>query len=117
MQPIPIPNPSEARTEAYPVDPPAGPPIPPAATTQARHPVRASVRTGVATGVGIVVSTLLLLPEIDKVVPLGKTLPWLGGVVVFAGILTRILAIPGVEKMLRRYRLTSWLSAAPRTKR
>lgn len=110
--PNPGPRPPESTTTGARAD--SAPPIPPTATTQARHPVRASVRTGVATAVGAIVSTLLVLPEIDKVVPLGKTWPWLGGIVVFAGIVTRVMAIPAVERLLRRYRLTAWLSAAPR---
>lgn len=68
------------------------------ATTQVRHPWRATVRTVLAAAVGLVP----LLPIIAQTAGIAAV-PWIAGVLVVAGAVTRVLAVPGVEAWLRKY--------------
>ena len=85
---------------------PSAPPTAP--PTQVAHPARAVVRT-------IVAGLIALVPVLPEVL----TQTHLDGTVIgaqtiaIAGVITRVLALPAVERLLRRFRLTSWLAAAP----
>lgn len=83
------------------------------APTQTKHPWRATLRTTVAGLIGLAA----ILPEIDDTVHLSKTWPWFAGIIGVAALVTRILAIPGMEAWIRQNKLTGWLSAAPKAKR
>lgn len=97
-------------------------PMPPA--TQTRHPWRATLRTVVQVGVPAFIALVFVLPEVLRVIldGMGATLPdsvraWLAGaaaVVTAAGAtLTRIMAIPGVDRWLTDH-LGGVFSAEPR---
>lgn len=80
--------------------------VEPMLSTQSKHPVRASLRTTAA----IVVALLPVLPEI--VGKLGiATVPVVAVVLGIAAAVTRVLAIPAVEIVLRRF--VPWLAAQP----
>lgn len=83
----------------------------PSQVTQARHPWRATVRTLVAFLIGLAAIWGLVI-ETAGVDP---TLPVISSSVAIATAVTRILALPQVEALLRRTGLTSWLAAAPPT--
>jgi hypothetical protein len=74
--------------------------------TQTVYPWRATVRTVVAA----LVALASLLPVIATVGDLGAV-PGVTQVVAVAGVVTRILAIPGVDAWLRRF--VPWLAAQP----
>lgn len=80
--------------------------IQPVQPTQTRHPWRATARTVLAAAVG----AASLLPTVVAVAHL-DAVPAVGQAVAVAGVMTRILAIPGVDAWLRRY--APWLAAAP----
>lgn len=75
--------------------------------TQTRHPWRATLRTVAAALVGAVslVPTVAVTAGVDQV-------PAVAQVVVVAGAVTRVLALPQVDAWLRRY--APWLASAPR---
>lgn len=81
----------------------------PRQVTQARHPWRATVRTAVAFIIGVAV----LMPAIVDASGLPQTTGAVSLALAVSGAITRILAIPGVEKLLRASPFTSWLAAAP----
>lgn len=76
-------------------------------TTQSRYPWRATARTIFAAGVGLA----LLLPTIADVLGV-SAVPWVAGAVAVAASVTRVLAIPGVERWLKDF--LPWLAAEPR---
>jgi hypothetical protein len=76
------------------------------APTQTRYPWRATLRTVVAAAV----SLLSLLPVIAATARV-DAVPVVAQVLVVAGTITRILAIPGVDDWLRRY--LPFLAASP----
>ncbi|WP_329104453.1 hypothetical protein OG792_29730 [Micromonospora sp. NBC_01699] len=76
-------------------------------TTQTRHPWRATARTVLAALVG----ALSLVPTVAATTGL-DTVPAVAQLIVVAGVITRILAIPGVDLWLRRF--LPWLASAPR---
>lgn len=87
--------------------------------TQSLHPMRAVIRTVVAVGIPAFLTFAALVPEIVQTIldGLGRDLPEgfrLGmlavaaGVTTAAGILTRIMAIPGLVEWTRKY--LPWLS-------
>lgn len=80
----------------------------PAAPTQTRHPWRATVRTIVA----VALPMLPLLPEIADVLGVA-TVPAVASVLAAAAAVTRVLAMPRVEALLRRY--LPGLAAEPRS--
>lgn len=75
--------------------------------TQTAHPWRATVRTVVALAVGL----LPLVPELVDVLGVGSV-GWVAAVVVVAGAVTRVLAIPRVNALVTEY--LPWLAPAPR---
>ncbi len=75
--------------------------------TQARHPWRATARTVIAAALPLIP----LLPELVDVLGL-RAYAWAGGIVAAAGIITRLLAVPGVNGWLSRW--VPALAAAPR---
>lgn len=75
-------------------------------TTQSRHPWRATVRTIFAAAVAL----LTLLPVIAATAGV-DTVPAIAQVLLVAGAVTRVLALPGVEKFLELY--VPWLAASP----
>lgn len=77
--------------------------------TQTQHPWRAVARTIAA----LAVPLFLALPEIlDAVGP--KAWPWLVGIAAVAGGVTRIMAIPRVNDILRASGVLAWLTPEPR---
>jgi hypothetical protein len=77
------------------------------APTQTRHPWRATARTILAAALPLIP----LLPELVDVLGL-RAYAWAGGIVTAAGIITRVLAVPGVNAWLARH--APALAAAPR---
>jgi hypothetical protein len=77
--------------------------------TQSRHPWRATVRTVVA----IAVAFLPLLPEIADQLGVA-TVPIVASVLTIAGGVTRVLANPRVNEILRQRKATAWLAAEPK---
>lgn len=71
-------------------------PVP--APTQTRHPWRATLRTVVAAVVGL----LGLLPVLATV-PGVESVPGWSRVIAVAAVVTRILAVPGVDEWLRKF--------------
>lgn len=97
------------------------------APTQVRRPWRSTIRTAVQVAIptllalGVVVPQVVqvILDEVGEAMPPRLRLALLGisaGIVTAAAIVTRVMAIPQVELLLRRFKLTSWLAAAPATK-
>lgn len=84
----------------------------PRQVTQARHPVRAVLRTTVALIVGLAPMAPLIYEAATNHSPEGAT-GAAAGTLAIAGAVTRVLALPGVEALLRRHKATSWLAAAP----
>ena len=78
----------------------------PNGTTQSRHPWRATVRTIFAAGVAL----LTLLP-VSAATAGSAPVPASAQVLLVAGAVTRVLALPGVEKFLELY--IPWLAASP----
>jgi hypothetical protein len=78
----------------------------PDGTTQTRHPWRATARTIFAAGVAL----LTLLPVIAMTAGVDDVAA-VAQVLVVAGAVTRVLALPGVEKFLELY--FPWLAASP----
>lgn len=74
--------------------------------TQTAHPWRATTRTIFAAGVAL----LTLLPVIAATAGI-DTIPAIAQVLVVAGAVTRVLALPGVEDFLESY--FPWLAARP----
>lgn len=93
-------------TPSHPVPGRNGIMITPQTPTQQRHPWRATARTVLAATVAL----LPLLPTIAATAHV-STVPVVAGVVVVAGTITRVLAIPAVDGWLRRY--LPWLAASP----
>jgi hypothetical protein len=75
--------------------------------TQTRYPWRATLRTVVAAGLGL----LSILPVILAGAGLDDTV-YGGQILAVTALVTRVLAIPGVDAWLRQY--VPWLAAAPR---
>lgn len=73
-------------------------PEPTQAPTQTRHPWRATLRTVVAALVGL----LGLLPVLATV-PGVESVPGWSRAVAIAAVVTRIMAMPGVDEWLRRF--------------
>ncbi|MDI3330120.1 MAG: hypothetical protein QJR09_05205 [Micrococcus sp.] len=93
--------------------------------TQVQEPGRAAARTIVADVIGAGLVLVVILPEILRIFEdeLGGALPegirlWLGGAVVFtaglAGAVTRIMAIPRVNRWLAHFGLAAGAPPAPR---
>jgi hypothetical protein len=78
----------------------------PVTPTQTRHPWRATLRTILAAGLALA----SLLPEVAATTHV-DTVPAVVQVLAVAGIVTRILAMPGVDGFLRRF--APWLAASP----
>jgi hypothetical protein len=78
----------------------------PLGPTQTRHPWRATVRTIFAAAVAL----LTLLPVIATTAGI-DTVPAVAQVLLVAGAVTRVLALPGVERFLELY--LPWLAASP----
>lgn len=74
--------------------------------TQTRHPWRATVRTIFAAAVAL----LSLIPVIAMTAGI-DTVPAIAQLLVVAGAVTRILALPDVERFLELY--IPWLAASP----
>lgn len=80
--------------------------IVPNGTTQSRHPWRATIRTIFAAAVAL----LSLLPVIAATAGI-DAVPAVAQVLVVAGAVTRVLALPGVERFMELY--IPWLAASP----
>jgi hypothetical protein len=78
----------------------------PMGTTQSRHPWRATIRTVFAAAVAL----LTLLPVIAATAGV-DTVPAIAQVLVVAGAVTRVLALPDVERFMELY--IPWLAASP----
>lgn len=76
--------------------------------TQVRHPWRSTLRTLFAAGLGL----LSILPVILAGAGLDDTV-YGGQILAVTALVTRVLAIPGVDAWLRQY--VPWLAAAPKT--
>lgn len=90
-------------------------------TTQQEHPLRAAVRTFLQSWLPQIVSAVVIIPLViqaivDEAAKHGIVLPsWLSlaliGIVTacafVSAIIARIMAIPGVDKFLERFRLGS----------
>ena len=74
--------------------------------TQTRHPWRATVRTTAAAIVGL----LPILPSIIDAFGV-SSVPWVAGTLAMIAAVTRVLAMPQVERWMKTY--ASWLAAAP----
>lgn len=74
--------------------------------TQTQHPWRATVRTMAAA----LVAALVIAPQIITEAGLDETVYGVQALAVI-GVVTRILAVPGVEAWLRRF--VPWLAAEP----
>lgn len=88
------------------------PATPPPVPTQVRRPWRATVRTLVAAAVAIA----SIAPWIYQGATLhdpSEATGLVGQVLAVCAAVTRVLALPQVETFLRKFKLTSWLSAAP----
>lgn len=66
--------------------------------TQARHPWRATARTSVAA----LIALLPVLPEIAKTLEI-STVPTVASILAITALVTRVLAIPEVDKWIDRY--------------
>lgn len=71
------------------------------APTQSRHPWRATLRTIFQAGLAIasLAPTVAAVGGLDKL----STAPAVGQVLLVCGIITRIMAIPGVNEALRKF--------------
>ncbi len=78
----------------------------PTTPTQTRHPWRATARTVIAAGVAL----LSLLPYVAATAHV-DTVPAVAQVLVVTGAITRVLALPAVDRWVRRY--LPWLAASP----
>lgn len=67
-------------------------------STQTRHPWRATLRTILA----VALASLPLLPVVAETAHL-DSVPAVVRVLAGAAIVTRVLAIPGVDRLLKRY--------------
>jgi hypothetical protein len=78
----------------------------PLTPTQTRHPWRATLRTIVAAGVGLaaLAPTIAVTAHVD-------TVPAVVEILGVCGVVTRVLAAPGVDRWVRRY--LPWLAASP----
>ncbi|AXH97156.1 hypothetical protein [Ornithinimicrobium avium] len=96
----------------------------PSSTTQTRYPWRATVRTFVQTWVPLIVLVVLGLPEVVEAIDAeaGAYLPdhvrsWLLGLstaaAVAAALAARLMALPGVGRVLDQVRGLGWLAAEP----
>lgn len=77
----------------------------PSALLAPAHPWRRTARTGLA----VLLAVLPLLPVIVDSLGLDRTLPVVAGLLTLAAGATRLLALPQVEQLLRRF--APWLSA------
>lgn len=82
------------------------------APTQVRRPWRATLRTAVAVVIGFAPLAPVIYEQATQHDPAAAT-GLAGTALAIAGGVTRVLAIPAIEQLLRRYRVTSWLAAAP----
>lgn len=93
--------------------------------TQVRRPWRATLRTFVQALIPTILALALVVPEVVKIIldETGEAMPEKfrlvllgisGAVAAVAAILARVMAIPAVEMLLRRY--IPGLSAAPKEK-
>jgi hypothetical protein len=80
-------------------------------TTQSNHPWRATVRTLFAIVVGLASSWGVVAQALN----LDPTWGWVAIGAALAATVTRVLANPTVEALLKQY--LPWLSAEPRVKR
>lgn len=76
--------------------------------TQVRRPWKSTARTLFQAFVGLCVLAPLLVQTAGLNV---EQLPWLATVLVVAGAITRVMALPGVESWLQKY--LRFLAAAP----
>ncbi|MEV4417038.1 hypothetical protein [Catellatospora sp. NPDC049609] len=74
--------------------------------TQTRHPWRATARTAFA----VLVALATLAPQIAAAADI-STVPAVVQVLAVAAAVTRVLAIPGVDELLRRW--VPWLGSEP----
>lgn len=77
--------------------------------TQTQHPWRATIRTVAA----VALALLPVLPQIAAEFGVGAV-PVVASVLAVAGAVTRVLAIPAVNTVLRDH--MSWLAAEPKEK-
>ncbi|WP_193613175.1 hypothetical protein [Nocardioides lijunqiniae] len=93
--------------------------------TQVRRPWRSTARTFLQALIPTVLALGVIVPEVVKIIldETGDAMPprlrliLLGisaGVAGVAAALARIMAIPAVEVLLRRFKLTQFLAAAPK---
>ena len=77
----------------------------PSTPTQVRHPWRATIRTAVA----VVIALAAMLPALVDASGLDDTWPPAAGALAIAGAITRVMALPVVDRFLARF--LPWLSA------
>lgn len=74
-------------------------------SSQETHPWKTTVRTLFQMLIGF----LVLLPQIIDASGADDTVPWVGASLAISAAVTRIMAIPGVERWLRRW--FPWMAA------
>lgn len=84
----------------------------PSQITQARHPVRAMLRTSVAFVIGLAPLAPLIYEAATNHNPEAATGLAATSLAIANGV-TRVLAIPRLEALLRKTRGLMWLAAAP----
>lgn len=86
-----------------------GTPIPPGTPTQVAHPWKATVRTFIATWIPLILLALTVIPQIVEAITVDPAVPdQIRGplavvatvAALIAGIITRIMAIPGLQRLL-----------------
>lgn len=85
----------------------------PSQITQAKHPWRSTTRTAVAVVIGFAPLAPALYSAATDHAPEAATGLAATSLAICAGV-TRLLAVPAVEQTLRRFKVTSWLAAAPK---
>lgn len=76
-------------------------------TTQSRHPWRATVRTVFA----FVVAVAAIWALVVEAAGVNAEAPIIAATIAVAGGITRVMALPGVEELLKRF--FPWLAAEP----
>lgn len=85
--------------------------VPSTETTQARNPWAAVRRTLLAC-VGLLVALAPAAPDIVRSFGLSVTIPWVATGLAVAGGITRLLAVPAVERWMREH-VRSFAAAPP----
>lgn len=74
-------------------------------SSQEKHPWKTIVRTVLQAVIGL----LVILPQVVEAADLSESIPWVAGGLAVSAAVTRVMALPSVEKWLRRF--VPWLAA------